>query len=106
MAQFRRDAWLISGPPLLYLVVFFAIPTLIMVLASFRYPGEFGGLAPLVQHGEDGQRTLNLTLENYQRFFSDALYAELFFKSFWYAVVTTLLCLLIGLNSDFYGQYS
>ncbi len=88
--------WLISGPPLLYLVVFFAIPTLIMVLASFRYPGEFGGLAPLVQQGEDGQRIVNLTLENYQRFFSDALYAELFLKSFWYAVITTVLCLAIA----------
>src|SRR5207344_900943 len=92
----RLNTWLISGPPLLYLVVFFAIPTLIMVLASFRYPGEFGGLAPLVQRGEDGQRIVNLTLENYQRFFSDALYAELFLKSFWYAVITTALCLAIA----------
>ena len=92
----RLNTWLISGPPLLYLVVFFAIPTLIMVLASFRYPGEFGGLAPLIQRGEDGQRIVNLTLENYQRFFSDALYAELFLKSFWYAVITTVLCLVIA----------
>ena len=40
----ERDAsgkWLVSGPPLLYLLVFFAIPTLIMVLASFRTPGRF-----------------------------------------------------------------
>jgi spermidine/putrescine transport system permease protein len=90
------NLWLISGPPLLYLVIFFAIPTLIMVLASFRFPGEFGGLAPLVQRGEDGQGIVNLTLENYQRFFSDALYAELFVKSFWYAVITTVLCLAIA----------
>ncbi len=34
-------------------LVFFAVPTLIMVLASFRTPGEFGGLAPLVD--EAGQ---------------------------------------------------
>ena len=70
----RRVArWAISGPPLLYLVLFFAIPTLIMVLASFRLPGDFGGLAPIVEHGDDGSRTVNLTLENYQRFFSDPL---------------------------------
>ena len=80
MASRRLNTWLISGPPLLYLVVFFAIPTLIMVLASFRYPGDFGGLAPLVQRSEEGQTTVNLTLENYQRFFSDALYAQLFLK--------------------------
>src|SRR5258705_487789 len=81
MISRRLNVWLISGPPLLYLVIFFAVPTLIMVLASFRYPGEFGGLAPLLERGEDGQRIVNLTLENYQRFFSDALYAELFVKS-------------------------
>src|ERR1700674_2865510 len=92
----RLDKWLISGPPLLYLVLFFAIPTLIMVVASFRYPGDFGGLAPLVEQGEDGRRVINLTLENYQRFFSDALYAELFLKSFWYAVITTSVCLVIA----------
>ena len=92
----RLNKWLISGPPLLYLVVFFAIPTLIMVLASFRVPGDFGGLAPLMETGEDGQTIVNLTLESYQRFFSDALYAELFVKSFAYALVTTVLCLVIA----------
>ena len=92
----RAARWGISGPPLLYLVVFFAIPTLIMVLASFRLPGDFGGLAPIVERGDDGARTVNLTVENYQRFFSDPLYAELFLKSFWYAVITTAVCLLIA----------
>ena len=47
----RLGRWLVSGPPLLYLLLFFAIPALIMVLASFRTPGEFGGLAPLVEDG-------------------------------------------------------
>ena len=43
----RLAGWLVSGPPLAYLLVFFAIPSLIMVVASFRFPGDFGGLAPL-----------------------------------------------------------
>jgi len=96
MQQRALSKWLITAPPLLYLIVFFAIPTLIMVGASFRYPGDFGGLAPLLETDEDGHTVINLTLENYQRFFSDALYAQLFLKSFGYAVITTLLCLLIG----------
>ncbi len=61
----RLGKWLVSGPPLLYLTFFFAIPTLIMVLASFRTPGEFGGLAPFID--EAGQ--LDLNLESYARFF-------------------------------------
>lgn len=85
----RLGKWLVSGPPLVYLAVFFAVPTLIMVLASFRTPGEFGGLAPLV--GDDG--ALDLNVESYARFFTDSIYAAIFVKSFWYALSTTLLCL-------------
>src|SRR5215470_2615317 len=88
-ARFGR--WVVSGPPLLYLVVFFAIPSLIMVLASFRTPGDFGGLAPLVQDGK-----LDLNLDSYARFFSEPIYAEIFLKSVVYALATTLLCLAIA----------
>jgi len=88
----RLGKWLVSGPPLAYLLLFFAVPTLIMVLASFRSPGEFGGLAPLV--GEDG--SLDLNLESYARFFTESVYAEVFLKSVWYALLTTLACLALA----------
>jgi len=88
-ARFGR--WLVSGPPLLYLVVFFAVPSLIMVLASFRTPGEFGGLAPLVEEGQ-----IDLNLDSYARFFSESIYAEIFLKSVWYALATTLFCLALA----------
>ena len=93
--QNRLHKWLIGGPPLAYLVVFFAIPVLIMVLASLRNPGEFGGLAPLITE-ESGHRQLDLTGESYGRFFSDFLYTQLFLKSFAYAAVTTIVCLVIA----------
>jgi spermidine/putrescine transport system permease protein len=88
----RLGKWLVSGPPLLYLVVFFAIPTLIMVLASFRSPGDFGGLAPLV----DESGNVDLNVESYARFFTESVYAQVFLKSVWYALFTTLLCLALG----------
>jgi spermidine/putrescine transport system permease protein len=88
----RIGRWLVGGPPLLYLVVFFAVPTLIMVLASFRTPGEFGGLAPLVD--ENGQ--LDLNLDSYVRFFTESVYAQVFLKSVGYALLTTLSCLALA----------
>ncbi len=88
----RWGKWLVSGPPLLYLLVFFAVPALIMVVASFRTPGDFGGLAPL----RDASGTFDLNLESYARFFEDALYAQIFLKSFWYALATTLICLVLA----------
>jgi spermidine/putrescine transport system permease protein len=87
----RLGRWLVSGPPLLYLLVFFAIPALIMVLASFRTPGEFGGLAPLLADGK-----LDLNLDSYGRFFTEPIYAEIFLKSVWYALFTTLFCLALA----------
>jgi len=87
----RLGRWLVSGPPLMYLLVFFAVPSLIMVLASFRTPGEFGGLAPLVENGK-----LDLNLESYARFFSESVYAQIFLKSFWYALLTTFFCLALA----------
>lgn len=91
----RFYKWLIGGPPLAYLLVFFAIPVLIMVVASFRNPGEFGGLAPLF-YDDGAGRQIDLTGENYGRFFSDFLYTQLFIKSFIYAAITTLVCLIVA----------
>ena len=92
----RRSAlaarWLISGPPLLYLLFFFAIPALIMVFASFRFAGEYGGLAPL----QDDAGKFDLTLENYTRFSSDFVYTAIFIKSLLYALATTLACLVMA----------
>lgn len=84
--------WLISGPPLLYLLVFFAIPALIMAFAAFRFPGDYGGLAPLF----DEAGKLDLTLENFTRFAADFVYTAIFIKSLIYALVTTLACLLMA----------
>ncbi len=88
--------WLISGPPLLFLLVFFAIPSLIMIFTSFRFPGEFGGLAPVFVSSGEVSGENGLTLEAYQFFFSDFLYIEIFLKSFAIAAITTLICLIMA----------
>ncbi len=91
----RAARILVSGPPLLFLVVFFVAPSLIMVLTSFRFPGEFGGLAPIAAPAEKGSEH-GFTAEAYQFFFSDFLYAQIFLKSFAVAAATTLICLVMA----------
>jgi len=86
---------LLSLPPMTYLLIFFAVPALIMLFASFRYPGEYGGLAPWYSV-EDGSLVFDLTLENWQRLFETDIYLSLFLKSIGYAVITSLLCILLG----------
>jgi spermidine/putrescine transport system permease protein len=83
-----RAKWLVGGAPFLYLMIFFAAPAALMLLASFRAPGDYGGLAPLVSGGH-----LNLTLSGYAGFFASDIYLLLFAKSLWYALLTTLICL-------------
>lgn len=97
MIRPRADSvtrWLVTGPPFVFLLVFFALPSLIMVVASFRYPGEFGGLAPLVasRPGEEA----GLTAENYGIFFGDWIYFQILAKSFGVALLTTLVCLVMA----------
>ena len=87
----RVTQWLVSLPPTLFLLVFFLAPALIMVVASFQYPGEFGGLAPLFIDGQ-----ANLSLETYRFFFGDLIYAEIFLRSFLVAAATTLICLILA----------
>ncbi len=90
----RMVKWFVSGPPFLFLLVFFAIPAAIMVLASFRYTGEFGGLAPLFS--ADPEEVHGLTLETYGLFFGDISYAQIFAKSLLIALFTSLICLLMA----------
>jgi spermidine/putrescine transport system permease protein len=94
MAKTHIERWrqsFIAAPPFLFLMVFFLVPAMIMSVASFRYPGEFGALAPLAA-GRPGEEA-GLTTENYRIFFGDWIYFEIFLKSFGVAALTTLVCL-------------
>lgn len=90
----RMARWLVGGPPFVFLLLFFVLPAAIVVLASFRYPGEFGGLAPL--YSADPTVLHGLTLETYRFFFSDTIYAEIFLKSILIALLTSLICLAMA----------
>ena len=92
----RAARWLVSAPPLLFLLVFFAAPSAIMILTSFRFPGEFGGLAPLSAPAGTTDGEYGFTAEAYQFFFSDTLYLRIFLKSFVVAIATTLICLIMA----------
>ena len=84
----RLTRWLVTLPPALFLVVFFLAPALIMAVASFREPGEFGGLAPLAEKG--------FGLDAWRFVGEDVIYAWILVKSFLVAGLTTLLCLLLA----------
>jgi len=76
-------ALLLAGPGGAWLLFFFLLPTAIVFAYSFARRGPYGTV------------DWTFTLENYVRFF-DWLYIRVFLVSVWLALLTTLICLLIG----------
>jgi spermidine/putrescine transport system permease protein len=66
-----------------WLLLFVFAPTLMVVIAS------------LLERGESQFVIASFTLENFQRLF-DPLYFQVFWNSIYLALVTTLICLLLG----------
>ena len=80
--------WVVAGPPSAFLLAFFLVPALIVVAASFREPGEFGGLVPLAAGAGAA-----LSVEAYRFLLGDVVYVEIFAISFAVAAATTLICI-------------
>lgn len=77
-------------PGVLWLILFFTLPLVIVLVVSFSKRSLFG----VVEY--------NLNLNNYIRIFSDLVYLRIFGKSLFLALVNTVLCLLIGYPFAFY----
>lgn len=93
--QGLSEKWVLSLPPIVYLIGLFLIPTLLMVFIAFREPGDYGGVAPLLNHG-NGSTTLNLTLDGFKYAFTSGFIWKLFLRSVVFSVITTFICLIIG----------
>jgi spermidine/putrescine transport system permease protein len=78
---------------LIVLIFFFLFPLLIMLVYSFLQRGTYGGLKPIGSLS-DYFKSLEW-LANYIRSLQP-IYVEIYFRSLWMAVFTTILCLLIG----------
>ncbi len=76
-------------PSAFWLVVFFLAPLGIMLLYSFGRRGTYGGVV------------WDWNVQQYLRFV-DPLYLQIFFRSIWIAVLTTMICLVIGYPFAFF----
>jgi spermidine/putrescine transport system permease protein len=71
-------------PGLFWLILFFAVPLVVIVFYSFLTPGPTGNVI------------WRFTLGNYARLFTESIYVNAYWRSFWIGIVTTAVCLLIG----------
>jgi spermidine/putrescine transport system permease protein len=73
--------------------IFFLFPLLIMLLYSFAQRDTYGGIKVIQDLGQYLRSAE--WISNYVRSF-EPIYVEIYFRSLWMAIFTTLLCLLIG----------
>lgn len=79
----RFIGWLLMAPMLLWLLLFVAVPTALLIVYSFCTQGELGQVQP------------RLDLSNYPRVFQPT-YLRVLWESTLYAGVTTVVCVLAG----------
>lgn len=92
----------VIGVPYVWLFVFFFLPFLILAYISFVDMGE--SIHPFKPLWDPETGILQLKYENYTTIFRDlaggalfqTIYIEAYLRSIWYALLTALLCLLIG----------
>lgn len=83
----------------LVLGIFLLLPLLIMLVFSFAQRDTYGGIKPITDLGS--YITSFRWTSNYIRSM-EPIYIEIYFRSLWMAVFTTLLCLLIGYPMAYY----
>ncbi|MBV2208013.1 MAG: ABC transporter permease subunit [Thermomonas sp.] len=84
--------------PMLWLLLFFAVPFLIVLKISFA-EAVFGQSPPytaLIERSADGAASLRLHVSSYLLLLQDPLYVAAYLKSLLFAGVSTLFCLLLG----------
>jgi putrescine transport system permease protein len=92
----------VIGVPYVWLFIFFLLPFLILLYISFVDQGE--SINPFKPIWDPVTGILSLKYENYWTIFRDeaggalfnTIYIEAYLRSVWYALLTALLCLLIG----------
>ncbi len=88
-----REFHVLLFPPLFWLIVFFAVPLLIVLIYSVSYRGTYGGVIP------------GFTLEHYRHLF-DPLYVRVFGRSVLIATINTVLTLTLSYPIAYYMAFA
>jgi spermidine/putrescine transport system permease protein len=91
--------YLLSFPTWLVMGIFFAVPIAIMLWISFQQRSMYGGIKPIADYWSyfsSAQFT-----QNYIRSF-EWIYLQILGRSFWIAIFTTVVCLLVSYPMAYY----
>lgn len=92
--KFRiKEFHVLLFPPAFWLLLFFIVPLIIVLIYSIGSKGVYGGVQ------------LSFNLANYRDIFQ-GIYLKVILQSFWYALVATLLTLLIAYPIAYYMVFA
>ena len=97
-----RDRWAgawLALPTWLTLGLFFVLPLAILFVISFGQRDTYGGLKPIADLG--AYLLSGKFLANYARSLHP-IYLQIFWRSVWMAVVTTVVCLVVSFPAAYY----
>ena len=80
----RRAAWALAAPALMLFVGVLVIPLAMTVMLSFHDWGQYKGIEPV------------FILKNWREIATDPYYAEMFWRTFRIALLTTLITAVLG----------
>lgn len=80
----RRNLAALLAPGMLWLLLFFALPLVVILIYSFMTNGPRGNIV------------WQPTLANYLDLLTKSIYVNAYLRSIWVSLITTLLCLLLG----------
>ena len=80
----RRSLALLLVPGLFWLLLFFALPLIVILIYSFMTNGPRGNIV------------WQATLEQYVTLFTRSIYVNAYLRSIWVSLITTVVCLLLG----------
>jgi len=84
-----RNAWIVTFPSFVWLIIFFLIPTVIMFLIAFKPSDPYGGVGV-------GWTLANFRVVRMANFFS------ILWRTVWMSGVTTAICLFLALPTGYY----
>jgi putrescine transport system permease protein len=91
-----HSRWAVISVPYLWMLLFFAVPFLIVLKIAFSHQAiAIPPYTPVLEY-IDGALTLKLNLTNFLELVSDSNYLRAYLSSLKIAAISTFLCLLIG----------
>ncbi len=94
-----RRAYPLVLPTWLVLGLFLLLPLFLLLITSFAQRDAYGGIQPVEDWG--AHLLSGKFLDNYRRSL-EPIYLSIYWRSFWMAIVTTVLCLVVSYPMAYY----